>query len=140
MIDCPNCSKGVKVKIGTKWVLLPAGAATLSLRTGARLVPCGLVRTSNTTFQGIIGKAIEYQPTGKVAEDAQELTQRVVNALEDMTEQFVDQWYVFHRFINDELQNIGETSDEGYCPQSNLVSLRLTLLLSISMKDRTILF
>jgi lauroyl/myristoyl acyltransferase len=112
MIDCPNGNRGVKVKLGNKWVLLPAGAATLALRTGARLVPCGLVRTSNTTFQGIIGKAVEYQPTGKVAEDARELTQRVVRSLEEMTRQFVDQWYIFHPLIKDDLQDFVDVPGE----------------------------
>jgi lauroyl/myristoyl acyltransferase len=104
MIDCPNCFKGVRVKLGQKWVLLPSGAATLALRTGARLVPCGLVRTSNTTFRGIIGEPIEFRSTGKVADDVKELTQRTVAALEEMTEDFLDQWYVFHPLIKDELQ------------------------------------
>lgn len=103
MIDCPNCIRGVKVKLGQKWVVLPAGAATLALRTGARLVPCGLVRTSNTTFQGIIGKPIEYRTTGKVAEDIRGLTQNAIQALEDMARSFLDQWYVFHPLIKDDL-------------------------------------
>lgn len=103
MIDCPNCLKGVKVKLGQKWVLLPSGAAVLALRTGARIVPCGLVRTSNTTFQGIIGKPIECRFTGKVSDDAKELTQCTVRALEDMTKDFLDQWYVFHPLIKDDL-------------------------------------
>jgi lauroyl/myristoyl acyltransferase len=106
MIDCPNCVKGASVKLGQKFVLLPTGAATLALRTGARLVPCGMVRTSNTTFQGIIGKPIEYNVTGKVADDVKELTQCTVKALEDITRDFLDQWYVFHPLIKeDKLEN-----------------------------------
>jgi KDO2-lipid IV(A) lauroyltransferase len=107
MIDCPNCLKGVRVKLGQKWVLLPSGAATLALRTGARLVPCGLVRTSDTTFQGIIGKPIECRFTGKVADDVRDLTQCTVQALEDMTKAFLDQWYVFHPLIKDDLLENG---------------------------------
>lgn len=105
MIDCPNCVRGVKVKLGQKWVLLPTGASTLALRTGARLIPCGLFRTSNTTFKGFIGKAIEYSPTGKMADDMKEITQKVAQELEDITRLFVDQWYVFHPLIRDDLQD-----------------------------------
>ncbi|MBN1191343.1 MAG: lysophospholipid acyltransferase family protein [Dehalococcoidales bacterium] len=107
MIDCPNCMKGVRVKLGQKWILLPTGAATLALRTGARLVPCGLVRTSNTTFQGIIGKPVECTLTGKVADDVKELTQNTVKALEEMTMEFLDQWYVFHPLIRDDMLENG---------------------------------
>jgi lauroyl/myristoyl acyltransferase len=113
MIDCPNCVKGVKVKLGQKWVLFPSGAATLALRTGARLVPCGLFRTSNTTFKGIIGKAIEYHPSGKIADDMKEITQKLTQELEGITRSFIDQWYVFHPLINDELQDSSKTSDSA---------------------------
>jgi lauroyl/myristoyl acyltransferase len=105
MIDCPNFGRGVKVKLGKKWVMMPTGAATLALRTGARLIPCGLVRTSNTTFRGIIGKPIEYLPTGKLADDIKELTQRTAHSMEEMVITFVDQWYIFHPLIKDELQD-----------------------------------
>jgi lauroyl/myristoyl acyltransferase len=103
MIDCPDCLKGVRVKLGQKWVLFPSGAATMALRTGARIVPCGLVRTSNSTFRGIIGRPIEYRLTGKVSEDVKDLTQNTVQALESITRDFLDQWYVFHPLIKDDL-------------------------------------
>ncbi len=104
MIDSPNCRKGVKVKLGNKWVLFPTGAATMAIRTGAYLLPCGMIRSSNTTFEAIIGKPIEYQPTGKLSEDVHAITQKTVEALEDITRQFCDQWFVFHSLIKDEPQ------------------------------------
>jgi lauroyl/myristoyl acyltransferase len=112
MIDCPNFGKGVKIKLGQKWVMLPTGAATLALRTGARLIPCGLVSTSNTTFKGIIAKPIEYQRSGRLAEDIRGLTQGTVQSLEEMVISFVDQWYIFHPLIKDELQSLNNTSDK----------------------------
>jgi len=116
MIDCPNCIKGVKVKLGQKWVMFPGGASTLALRTGARLVPCGLFRTSNTTFKGVIGKAIEYRPTGQLANDMQEITQRIADQLEEMTSSFIDQWYVFHPLINDEYQGFEVSPGTSFNP------------------------
>jgi lauroyl/myristoyl acyltransferase len=104
MIDSPNCRKGTRVKLGQKWVLLPTGPAMMALRTGAKLIPCGVVRTSNTTFQAIAGKPIEYQPCGDLSKDVQIITQKVVEDLEILTRQFIDQWFVFHHFIKDEMQ------------------------------------
>jgi len=104
---------GGNVKLGQKLVTLPSGAAIMALRTGARLIPCGLVRTSNTTFHGIIGKPIEYQPSGKVSRDIQGLTQLTARSLEDIARAFLDQWYVFHPLIKDELQDISEAPDPG---------------------------
>ncbi len=116
MIDCPNCVKGVRVKLGQKWVMFPGGASALALRTGARLIPCGLFRTSNTTFKGIIGQAIEYHPAGKMTEDMQEITQRIARELENLTRLFIDQWYVFHPLINDELQDFQVAPGTSFNP------------------------
>jgi lauroyl/myristoyl acyltransferase len=112
MIDCPNFGKGVRVKLGKNWAIMPTGAATLALRTGAPLIPCGLVRTSNTTFQGIIGQPVEYEASGKLEADIKELTQRTAQSMEEMVLSFIDQWYIFHHFIQDEVQETEETSDE----------------------------
>jgi lauroyl/myristoyl acyltransferase len=104
MIDCPNEGDGVGVRLGKHRAIFPSGAAVMALRTGARVVPCGLVRTSNTTFQGFIGKPVDYQPIGRVAEDVKGLTQSAVKSLEEMTRAFIDQWYIFHPLILDEAQ------------------------------------
>ncbi len=102
MIDSPNCVNGVKVKLGGKWAFLPTGPAIMALRTGARLIPCGLVRTSNTTFEGIIGQPIEVKASGNLAEDLRLITQSTTDALVNITTQFIDQWFIFHPLIIDE--------------------------------------
>jgi lauroyl/myristoyl acyltransferase len=102
MIDSPNCLNGVKVKLGEKWALLPTGPAIMALRTGARLIPCGLIRTSNTTFQGIIGKPIDITPSGNLVEDVRAITQDTTDALVNITSRFMDQWFIFHPLIQDE--------------------------------------
>jgi lauroyl/myristoyl acyltransferase len=103
MIDSPRCEKGVMVRLGDKLVRMPSGAATLALRTGSKIIPCCLIRFSNTKFHGIIGRPIEFQPAGKLAEDTRELTQRTVQVLERMARLFADQWYVFHPLIKDNI-------------------------------------
>jgi lauroyl/myristoyl acyltransferase len=117
MIDCPNAGQGVAVRLGKHRIRVPSGAAVMALRTGAKIVPCGLVRTSNTTFQGFVGRPIDYQPIGKIAEDVRALTQGAVQALEVMTRNFIDQWYIFHPLIQDEaedgLQTIPSSTNTG---------------------------
>jgi lauroyl/myristoyl acyltransferase len=101
MIDCPNCIKGIKVKIGRGIAMVPTGAATLALRTGAKIVPCGLIRTSNTTFKGILAKPVQYKSVGNLAEDVKQLTQHTVHSLEDFARSYTEQWYVYHPFIRE---------------------------------------
>lgn len=102
MIDSPHREKGVKVKLGQKVVIVPSGVAAMALRTGAKIMPCGLIRTGNTKFQGIVGKPIQYHAKGDLAEDAKELTQCTIKALEEMARTFADQWYIFHPLIKDD--------------------------------------
>jgi len=101
MIDSPHNDKGIIVKLGEKTISVPSGMAAMALRTGAKILPCGTVRSTNTRFHGIIGKPIRFNPSGNMAEDARELTQRAVEALEEMARIFADQWYIFHPLIKD---------------------------------------
>ena len=102
MIDGRCYEKGVLVKLGNKNIMVPSGMAAMALRTGAKVIPCGLIRSTNTKFHGIIGKPIQFKPTGDLVEDARELTQRTVLALEGMARIFADQWYIFHALIKDD--------------------------------------
>lgn len=95
LIDCPEYERGIEVKFGHKSAMLPAGAATLALRTGAKVIPCGLVRLSNNTFHGFIGEHIKFHPSGNLTLDIKEFTQCIVSALERIARQFTDQWYMF---------------------------------------------
>jgi Kdo2-lipid IVA lauroyltransferase/acyltransferase len=95
LIDCPEHDKGIEVKFGNKSAKLPAGAAILALRTKAKVIPCGLVRSSNNTFMLFINEHINFQSTGNLAKDIKELTQQIVSTLEETARQFPDQWYMF---------------------------------------------
>jgi phosphatidylinositol dimannoside acyltransferase len=110
MIDIPFNEKGVLVKLGHKTIKVPSGMAAMALRTGAKIVPCGLIRSTNTRFCGIVGKPIQFNPQGNLAEDARELTQRTIQALEQMVSFFADQWYIFHPLIKDELNGLDSLS------------------------------
>ncbi len=105
MIDGRVYEKGIPAKLGNKHIVVPGGMAMMALRTGARILPCGLVRSSNTGFVGIIDKPIQFNPTGDLVEDASELTQASVRALEGMARTFPDQWYIFHALIKDDVKH-----------------------------------
>jgi len=104
MIDSPGHEKGITVKLANKDVTLPGGMAAMAIRTGAAVLPCGLVRSTNTKFLGIVGKAVQLQPSGDLMEDAREITQRTVSVLEEMARLFPDQWYIFHPLIKDSVE------------------------------------
>lgn len=95
LIDRPDFKDGVPVRFCGAITSVPAGAAALALRTGARILPGILVRLPNNTFRGIVGPAIAFEPTGDYEHDIQALTQRVFEALEAFVYAYPDQWYMF---------------------------------------------
>ena len=97
LIDRPSPDDGVPVRFFDALTRVPAGAATLALKTGARVVPGSLVRLSDTEFLGIIDRYVSFQPTGDLDDDVQALTQRIVESLENTIRQYPDQWYMFRR-------------------------------------------
>lgn len=97
LMDCPQRCSGVRVKFCDALSEVPAGAATLALRTGAKIVPSGLVRLPDNTFRGSIGQHLDFQPSGKLSEDIQSLTQAIMGALERLVREYPEQWCLFQR-------------------------------------------
>jgi Kdo2-lipid IVA lauroyltransferase/acyltransferase len=113
MIDSPGNGKGMLVRLGNKLAIAPTGVAAMALRTGAKILPCSLTRSTNTRFYGIIGKPIQFSAAGDLAQDARELTQRVMQAMEEMARVFADQWYIFHPLIKDDIIDPGQLPEKA---------------------------
>jgi lauroyl/myristoyl acyltransferase len=90
---------GVQVKFFGEWTTVPAGAARIALRTGARVIPVALVRASGTSDQiiAMVDLDVRFTPTGDVEHDIQALTQRIFAAHERFIRACPDQWYIFRR-------------------------------------------
>ena len=89
--------EGVRVTIFGSPAYVPAGAATLSLRTGAPIIPAGVVRLPDNRFLCMVDRCICYEPTDNDEEDIQALTQRIMDALSRWVKQNPDQWFMFRR-------------------------------------------
>jgi len=97
LIDKPNHSRRVKVKLCGSPTVVPAGAAILALRTGAKIIPSGAVRLPDNTIHIILGKQISFQCTGDINRDIQVLMQMVWYELEKLVMKYPEQLYIFHR-------------------------------------------
>jgi KDO2-lipid IV(A) lauroyltransferase len=93
--DRPGVDNGVEVTFLGRPLRVPAGAAALALRTGARLVPVTLVREGAGKYRGFAAAPILFTPTGEWQQDLKALTQRALDVLEEWVRQYPDQWYVF---------------------------------------------
>ena len=94
LIDRPLADDGVPVRFFGAETRIPAGAATLALRTGAGIVTAVVVRESNY-YVAHIGPLIRPEPTDDRAADVQRLTQRCMDQLEAWIRRYPEQWYMF---------------------------------------------
>ncbi|MBI2865222.1 MAG: lysophospholipid acyltransferase family protein [Chloroflexi bacterium] len=95
LIDRPSPDDGVPVRFFDSLANVPAGVATIALRTGARIVPGCLVRQKDNSYLAIAERHIEYDPVGDMTQDVQALTQQIMDRMESMVRQYPDQWYMF---------------------------------------------
>ncbi len=73
----------------------PDGAAVLSLRTGAPILPAVAIRLPDGSFRGIIEGPVPFQPMGDQHADVRHLTQAVARRLEYHIGAHPLQWTVF---------------------------------------------
>ncbi|MFH1487027.1 MAG: lysophospholipid acyltransferase family protein [Chloroflexota bacterium] len=97
LIDRPSPEDGVLVNFFGSPTKVPSGPAVLALKTGAKLVPAGLVRLPNDMFLGMVDQFIEISPSGNFQSDVQAVTQRIIDSLEGMVRRFPEQWFAFRR-------------------------------------------
>ncbi len=104
MMDCQADSRYVNIEFGNRLAKIPVIAATLALRTGASIIPCGLVRSSDGTFLGYMESAVPFHPAKRHSADVTELTRSIIHSIMPLVAEFIDQWYLFHPFFQDVLQ------------------------------------
>ena len=87
---------GVEVEFFGERTTLPAGPATLSLRTGAPLLPTGAYFTQryNGHF-GLVRPPLKIARTGKFREDVTLMTQELARELEFLIRRAPEQWHLF---------------------------------------------
>ncbi len=95
LIDRPEPESGVPVEFFGKETSVPGGAATLALKTGAKLVLGYLVRCPDNTFVGQITPHLDFEVSGDFPKDIQRLTQHIMGAVEECIRSHPDQWYMF---------------------------------------------
>jgi KDO2-lipid IV(A) lauroyltransferase len=92
LVDRPLTSDGVPVTFFGRATRVPAGAATLALRTGSPVVPAALVRDPRGSgYLAHIGPPI----VGETADDVSMVMQSIMNWLEGIIRRYPDQWFMF---------------------------------------------
>lgn len=84
---------GVEVEFFGERTTLPAGPATLALRTGAPLVPA-VIYFSDSGHHGVARPALDTSRRGKLRDDVARITQDLAGELEIMIRAAPEQWHL----------------------------------------------
>lgn len=91
---------GVEVEFFGERVTMPAGPATLALRTGATLVAAACYAGPGQDHFAVVTAPIESERTKRLREDVARVTQQIANELEGLIRRAPEQWHVLEdRFV-----------------------------------------
>jgi KDO2-lipid IV(A) lauroyltransferase len=85
---------GIDVEFFGERTKLPAGPATIALRTGAPLLPC-CVLFEGDHHRGIVLPPVDTTRRGGLREDVARITQDLADALAGLIRRAPEQWHVF---------------------------------------------
>jgi KDO2-lipid IV(A) lauroyltransferase len=97
--DIDREGTGVPVSFLGRRVYLPAGPATLAIRTGASLIPGYVRRLPGGRHEASMLAPIALPPAGDAETRVRQLTQGIAEAFEKMIWMDPGQWYAFHRLV-----------------------------------------
>jgi phosphatidylinositol dimannoside acyltransferase len=86
---------GVEVELFGEVTTLPAGPATLALRTGAVLVTAAVYSGPGRDHTGVIGPPIDTRRHGSLRSDVARITQTIAHELEALIRRAPEQWHLF---------------------------------------------
>lgn len=86
---------GVEVEFFGDATTMPAGPATLALRTGAALLPVAVYQGPGRSHTGVILPPIDTSRTDDLRSDVRRVTQQLAAAFEGLVRRAPDQWYCF---------------------------------------------
>ena len=98
-IVCLLCDRdltgdGIEVTFGDEQTTLPAGPATLALRTGAALLPTAVYFRPRGRHLGTVRPPIDTQRQGRLRDDAAAVTQRLADELATLIAAAPHQWHL----------------------------------------------
>ncbi len=92
---------GIEVDFFAERVTIPAGPATLALRTGATLVAAACYMGPGEDHFAVVTPPIAAQREGRLRQDVTRVTQLVANELEGLIRRAPEQWHVLQARFGD---------------------------------------
>ncbi len=97
--DIDRSGAGTPVEFLGRVVFMPAGPATLALRTGAPLIPGYVRRLPNSGHEAVLWDPISPPGPGASPARVRAMTQEMAGAFEAMIRLDPSQWFAFHHLV-----------------------------------------
>ena len=85
--------KGVKVHFFGEETTIPAGPATLAIRTGAKIIPVAVYQKKKS-HHAVVCPPISSERSGKFREDVERMSQDIVTVFESLIQKEPEQWHL----------------------------------------------
>jgi phosphatidylinositol dimannoside acyltransferase len=93
--DRDLAGNGIEVEFFGEKTTMPAGPATLALRTGARLVTGAVYSGPGRDHRAVVEPPLDTTRTGSLRQDVARLTQGIATRFEGLIRRAPEQWHVF---------------------------------------------
>lgn len=94
LCDRDLAGSGPQVEFFGERTTLPAGPATLALRTGAPILPTAIYFDGPNNRHAVVLPPLDTARQGRLREDVQRVTQDLAHALEDLIRRAPEQWHL----------------------------------------------
>jgi lauroyl/myristoyl acyltransferase len=95
LCDRDLLENGIEVEFFGETTTMPAGPATLAMRTGARLLTAAVYSGPGRDHHAVVQPPIDTCRTGSFRTDVQRITQEIATRFEGLISQAPEQWHVF---------------------------------------------
>ncbi len=95
--DKDYTANGIEIDFFGKKAVLPKGPAVISIKSGAPIVCCFIVRNADNSCDMIFEEPITAQKSGDIEGDIRALMGKYVKIFEKYIREYPGQWYVFNK-------------------------------------------
>jgi lauroyl/myristoyl acyltransferase len=107
LCDRDLLDNGIDVTFFGEKTTMPAGPATLAMRTGAALLTAAVYSGPGQDHHAVVGGPIDLTRTGALRSDVSRVTQEIADRFESLIRRAPEQWHVFQPLWSADRSEVG---------------------------------
>jgi len=107
LCDRDLLGNGIDVEFFGEKTTMPAGPATLAMRTGATLLTAAVYSGPGQDHHAVVGAPIDLTRSGSLRSDVSRVTQDIADRFEPLIRRAPEQWHVFQPLWSADRDEVG---------------------------------